>query len=154
MKKIDKLQKFLRKFTTSVYWNTSYESYTGDFVGDAPRGIDPNDTDWNQTLTTQINEVSARMYHDDNEDNPDTVLISGKFSDLQALIHSLLYMKSDITQHRGYYCIGKLMGKYNVLVIPQLEETDKIFICKLRDNTADPYDVLNYKKVGVIKLKI
>jgi len=148
MKKIDKLTKFLSSFTPSVYWVTSYEGYNG---GDS-RDIDVNDTDWNQTLITKINEVAARMYKDGGLYS-ETILISGKYSDMQGLIHSLLYMKSGITQHKGYYCIGKLAGKFRVLVIPQLEEEYKIFVCKQYDTSKDPFDVLNYQKIGVVQIK-
>lgn len=148
MKKIEKLQKFLDQFIPNVYWTTTYE-------GKIPTDINNDNPDWNQTLITKINEVSARIYKDGTrtDNGPETILISGKYSDMQGLIHSLEYFKTDITHRTGYYVLGKLAGRFDVLVIPELSDEKKIFICKVQDKTKNPYDVQNYVKVGVVKVQ-
>ena len=147
MNKIEKLQKFLSTFTPSVYWPTSYN-------GKEPIDINNDDPNWNQTLVTKINEVAARIYKDDGGLGPETILISGKYSDMQSLIHSLLYFKANITYRKDYYFLGKLAGKYDVKVIPQLDNDLKIFVCKLYDEfKEDPFNVPNYQKVAVVQVQ-
>ena len=147
MKKIDKLQKLLDTHIPSAYWSTTYQG------SKIPISIDMDSSDWNQTLITKINEVAARIYKDGEIGGPETISISGKYSLMQSLIHSLLYMKSDVTMHKGYYCIGKLAGKYDILVIPNLLSEDKIFVCKQYDTSKDPFNVENYAKIGVVQIQ-
>jgi hypothetical protein len=145
MKKIDKLQKFLSTHTPSVYWPPTYDGKSADISFD--------NTDWNQTLTTKINEVAARVYQESGIGGPETILISGQYSDMQAFFHSLLYFKADITHRKGYFILGKLAGRFDVIVIPELDADYKIFVCKVNDTKGDPFDINNYKTVGVVKIK-
>lgn len=116
--------------------------------------------DWNQTLMTKINQVSATILKHTMRGGANLILIPEHHVNL---FKTLEYLKVNEIQHNGYSELGTLSGRFLVCVVPEInkirvvtgreepeyEEFDshKIFICKTKKETQvlDPesYDCVS-----------
>jgi len=155
-----KLKKFLSTHVPHVTWEYEVPLST-------PERFHGEQEDWNQTLMTKINQISAMISKDSMRGGANVILIP---SHLVGLIQSLLYMNVNIVKYKGYYIFGALAGRYRVCVVPKITkikwesyigvqpntidiDENKIFVCRLKD-VDKILDVDNYEKVGVVDVKI
>jgi hypothetical protein len=175
MTEIQKLQKFLSTHIPITTWD--YEGHK-EVVADGHSLYDAQ-KDWNQTLCTKINQISAQIFKDTLTGGANVILIPDNlnelFSTLEYLTHdkpSVLHgVKDGRTQiYEEVNCrFGILAGRFQVYSIPNLTqmslemydsnnelkkviyEENKFFVCKLNDKTKI-FDTKNYLKVGVVKV--
>lgn len=164
MTKLQKLQKFLSVHIPYTSWN--YKGYEGL---DYPDPLTAQQ-DWNRTLITKINQISANIFKDTQLDigggsNAIIYSLGTKY-----VLESLDNFPKDVTSLHGYTKIGVLVGRYTVFFVPdltkikqkiyithdKLEEIDynekKIFVCRLKDVNKSIFDLKNYIKVGVLEI--
>ena len=168
MTKLQKLQEFLSIHTTHTWWN--HKGYEGlDYL----HQVGGMQNDWNQTLVTKINQISATIFKDTqldivNRGGGANVIIYSLST--KHIMDTLEYLHLDVTPIQGCYKIGTLAGRYTVFLVPALtkikirtyvspekyEEINydekKIFVCRLKDVNKSIFDLKNYIKVGVIEI--
>lgn len=152
------IQKYLLTHLPCLSWE--YEGY----VSTNPNFYEVQN-DWNQTLCTKINQLSAMILKDSMTGGANLIIIpENKIKDI---FLTLEYLKVNEIQHVGYYELGVLAGRYHVCVVPDIDkitiekgepyaesmqfDISKFFVCKVRD-IENVLDAENYLKVGTIEI--
>jgi hypothetical protein len=149
MSRSEKLRIFLQTHLHSISWD--YDGYVRAFP---PSIYDPQ-KDWNQTIITKINQISATIFKDTLKGGANCIIISDYMVEL---FSTLEFMRIDrIMYGDDYYKLGELAGRYHVFVVHSLSiNGEKIYVCKL-DNNTDPiskcvFNLEKYIRVGTIKI--
>ena len=140
---IDELRRFLLTHMYSVQW---------DYMGwkEHPSYSEELKEDWNLTLMTKINQVSAMIFQDNRRQGANVVIIP---SNMRGIIQSLgEYYKPYSLGYIGYEDIGILAGRYKVYVVPDLTEDAKVFVCNVMDINKEILDLDNYTRIAVVKV--
>jgi hypothetical protein len=145
---IDELRRFLLTHMYSVKW--VYDGWRdNEFISE-----DDPQTDWNRTLMTKINQVSAMIFKDNRREGANVVIIP---SNMREIISSLgEYYKPSGLGYQDYEEIGTLAGRYKIYVVPDLTEDAKVFVCNVRyseDGILNILNLKNYSRVGVVKIE-
>ena len=149
MTKLQNLQKFLSTHMPLIEWFYDVPTQDDKFYG--------NQEDWNRTLVTKINQTSATIFKDTLKGGANAILISSDVEEegrvkIEEVMKSLGdFFHVDLIPNEGYYKLGVLGGRFNIYVVPNLTEENKIFVCKLTD-VNKPMSVKNYIRVGVVKV--
>jgi hypothetical protein len=146
MKKVRQLRRFLTTHTCSAQWD-----YDGHKENECYKSFDDPQKDWNQTLMTKINQVSAQIFQANLRAGANVVIIG---EDMLILFVSLEYMVvSHDIRNQEYYNLGRLAGRYDVYVVPELFLQNKIYVCNLFDVNKGIFKLKNYSKVAMVWMK-
>jgi hypothetical protein len=147
---MNKLQN-LGLFLDTHLYNTSWD-YSG-YVRAFPHELYDPQKDWNQTVITKINQISATILKDTVRGGANCIIIS---ESLVEFFNTLEYVHINPIYYEDYYKLGTLAGRYDIFVVREISLSgEKIYVCRLYtiDNTIQSIlDVERYIKVGVIKI--
>lgn len=143
---IDKLRRFLLTHMYNVSWDC--DGWKQKKIYMIVLG-DPQ-IDWNRTLITKINQVSAMIFQDNHRQGANVIIIP---SNMYGIISSLEFLNGGGFPHKDYDNIGILAGRYHVYVVPDLTEDMKVFVCNVKDVKKSILNLKNYSRIGVVKVK-
>jgi len=146
MKEVRKLRRFFMTHTSTAQWD--YDGY--DRI-DGNKDLYGSQEEWNQTLMTKINQVSAQIFQANHRAGANIIVIG---EDMLIPFVSLEYMKvNHDNRNNKYYLLGRLAGRYDVYVVPELFLQHKIYVCNLFDVEKGIFKLKNYSKVAMVWMK-
>lgn len=137
--KCEENQKFLKNILTNkiatLDWDYNGATNNVNFFG--------TQQDWNQTLITVINTISAVIHRKTLSGGANLLIVS---PEIEPIIQNLSYMIYDYKEFAGYCKLGTLGKRYSIISSTLITEPDVIIVARaiLSDKNIKKTEIENY----------